>query len=77
MITQSPFETDFMFEPTDTTSKQPSLPPTALGAEVPRRDVKGGLAGYTPCIWFMSAGLIGLARVRRRTALDGREGEIE
>jgi hypothetical protein len=53
------------------------LPPTALGAEVPRRDVKGGLAGYTPCIWFMSAGLIGLARVRRRTALDGREGEIE
>lgn len=76
-MTHSPLETDFMLEPMDTTSKQPSLPPTALGADVPRRDVKGGLTGYTPCIWFMSAGLMGLARVRRRRALEGREGEIE
>jgi hypothetical protein len=45
MITQSPLETVFMFEPTDATSKQPSLPPTALGAEVPRKEVKAGLTG--------------------------------
>ena len=76
-MTQSPLVTDFMLEPTDTTSKQPSLPPTALGADVPSKDVKGGLTGYTPCIWLMSAGLMGLASVRRSREPEGSEGEIE
>jgi hypothetical protein len=32
-------------EETDRTSKTPSLPPTALGSAVPRKDVSGGLEG--------------------------------
>ncbi len=47
MMTQSPL---FRFcsgerEPVERISKQPSLPPTALGEEVPRRLVRGGLEG--------------------------------
>jgi hypothetical protein len=34
-----------MDEPTERTSKEPSLPPTAEGEGVPRREVKGGLEG--------------------------------
>ena len=45
MITQSPFCSDFMEEPTDETQKAPSLPPTAEGWGVPRSEVKGGLEG--------------------------------
>jgi hypothetical protein len=45
IITQSPFERDFMEDPTAETEKTPSLPPTAEGSGVPRREVKGGLEG--------------------------------
>lgn len=34
-----------MDEAAERTSKQPSLPATALGWEVPSREVKGGLEG--------------------------------
>lgn len=61
----------------DRISKQPSLPPTAEGEAVPRREVSGGLEGYTPWIWLMSAGLMGVASVRRRRVCGGREGEME
>jgi hypothetical protein len=44
MMIQSPLVTDFVDEPVETTSKQPSLPATALGEEVPR-EVKGGFEG--------------------------------
>jgi hypothetical protein len=44
-ITQSPLETVFMDEPMERTSKEPSLPPTAEGEGVPRREVKGGREG--------------------------------
>lgn len=78
IITQSPLESDEETDgPTDCTSKQPSLPPTALGCGVPRREVNGGREGYTPWIWFMSAGFMGVARARRRTVEGGREGDIE
>ena len=45
VITQSPLETLFMDEPMERTSKEPSLPPTADGEGVPRREVKRGLEG--------------------------------
>jgi hypothetical protein len=45
MITQSPFWSDFMDDPTLVMEKTPSLPPTAEGWGVPRREVKGGLEG--------------------------------
>ena len=45
IITQSPFWRVLMDEPTPETSKQPSLPATAEGVGVPRREVKGGLEG--------------------------------
>src|ERR1700737_284299 len=45
MITQSPFCNPFMADPTEVTRKEPSLPATALGRVVPRREVKGGLDG--------------------------------
>jgi hypothetical protein len=45
IITQSPLEALFMDEPMERTSKEPSLPPTADGEGVPRREVKGGLEG--------------------------------
>lgn len=52
-------------EPVERTSKQPSLPGTALGEDVPSVVVKGGVEGYRPWIWLISAGLRGAARVRR------------
>ena len=55
-----------MEDPAERTSKDPSFPATAEGSGVPRREVKGGREGYTPWIWFISAGLMGDARVRRR-----------
>jgi hypothetical protein len=39
--------------------------------------VKGGREGYTPWTWFMSAGLMGVARARMRRELEGSEGEME
>jgi hypothetical protein len=88
MITQSPLlmgveedEEDSGEEvvvgPRETTSKQPSLPATAEGWDVPMLRVKGGLEGYRPWIWFMSAGLRGTARARRRAVFAGRVGEME
>lgn len=36
--------------PRESTSKQPSLPPTAEGEDVPSEDVNGGREGYVPWI---------------------------
>jgi len=42
-MTQSPFCREEEEEPTDTTSKTPSLPGTTEGSGVPIKEVKGGL----------------------------------
>lgn len=68
---------DLTEEPSDKTSKQPSFPPTADGSGVPRKEVKGGLEGYRPWIWFMSAGFMGATRARIRMDFVGREGDME
>ena len=57
-------------EPVASTSKQASLPGTAVGTGVPRVVVSGGREGYVPWIWLMSAGLRGAARVRRVRRLE-------
>jgi hypothetical protein len=62
--TQSPRRTLVTAAPVATTSARPSLPPTATGAGVPSSVVKRGLLGYTPWIWFTSAGFMGAARKR-------------
>ena len=43
---------------------------------MPRVEVKGGAVGYVPCIWLMSAGLRGEARVRRVSRVEC-GGEME
>ena len=64
-MTQSPGLTDLTEEPVATTSKHASLPGTATGTEVERDVSKGRFMGYVPWIKLISAGLIGVARVRR------------
>ncbi len=76
-MTQSPLARPSELEPAARTSKTPSLPGMADGSGVPTRELKGGLEPYVPCIVFMSAGLIGAARARRRTELGGMDGEME
>jgi len=67
MRTQSPtFKDDVEFDPTFVTLATPSFPPTATGVfeadELPYSCVvMGGLRGYTPSTWLMSAGLMGEA----------------
>lgn len=59
------------------TSKTPSFPGIADGAGVPMREVKLGWEPYVPWTVLMSAGLMGAARARSRTALEESEGEME
>lgn len=62
--------------PAARTSATPSLPGTADGAAVERVVVKGGLEGYVPWSWLISAGFKGLARKRRVRRLEW-AGEME